>query len=137
MMASKSVLLFGMPALLLALPVFAERPVKATIPFDFTVGGTSMAAGDYDVEFPIPGTVLVRRQDRKASCTVIVHGVYASRTPEEGKLVFNKYGESHFLSQVWIPGYNQGKQLVTSKAEREMIAQSRGAVVTTVAAKRR
>jgi hypothetical protein len=38
----------------------------------------------------------------------------------QGRLVFNKYGETYFLSQVWSPGYSQGRALNKSKTEDEI-----------------
>ena len=43
-----------------------------------------------------------------------------NNAPNEGRLVFNKYGETYFLSQVWTPGYSQGGALTKSKTEREI-----------------
>jgi hypothetical protein len=41
-------------------------------------------------------------------------------TPTKARLVFNKYGDTYFLSQVWSSGYAQGSALYQSKTEREL-----------------
>ena len=105
---------------LVALPVFAERPMNVTIPFDFAVGNTHMTAGEYQVTFDIPGTIRVSSADRKATCTVITNAAHAKKTLEVGSLVFNRYGKSYFLSHVWSSGYDQGRAMLPSKAEKEL-----------------
>ena len=43
-------------------------------------------------------------------------------TPDKGKLVFHKYGDEYFLSQVWKPGANIGNQLRKTQREIEVAA---------------
>ncbi len=119
-MSKKTFATLSLMLLLVATPIFAERPLHATIPFDFRVGNTLMTAGDYTVKFLVPGTVIVQRADYKAACAVITMAVQSNKTPDVGKLVFNRYGNSHFLSQIWSPGYGQGRQVHKSKVETEL-----------------
>jgi hypothetical protein len=46
--------------------------------------------------------------------------VTSASTNDNGKLVFNRYGNQYFLSQVWAAGSDSGHQLRPSKAEREI-----------------
>ena len=46
-----------------------------------------------------------------------------SRQTGPGAIVFNRYGDRYFLSQIWKPHNATGKQAVKSAAEREQIAQ--------------
>jgi len=39
--------------------------------------------------------------------------------PAEGKLIFHRYGDRYFLSQMWMPGNPTGRELPPSKAELE------------------
>jgi hypothetical protein len=119
-MINKTSATLSLIALLVVAPAFAQRPLNADIPFDFTVGKTHMSAGKYSVNFDIPGTVRIVRDDRTAACVVHTMGVQATKTPEAGKLVFNRYGDSYFLSQIWSPGYDSGRALQKSKAEVEI-----------------
>jgi len=45
--------------------------------------------------------------------------------PDEGRLVFNKYGDTYYLSEVWKPGDSQGGALAKSKTEREIARTTR------------
>jgi hypothetical protein len=107
-----------------ALTVFAasaQDRVEANIPFEFRVGQSLLPAGKYTVGTLGPsGTVMIRSVDARAAAIVITNAAQTNQRPTTGKLVFRKYGETHFLSQVWRPGYDQGRELVPTKAEREM-----------------
>jgi hypothetical protein len=46
-------------------------------------------------------------------------------TPE---LVFHKYGNSYFLSEIWT-GLGQGRQLPKSEREKELARETRGSEV--------
>jgi hypothetical protein len=46
--------------------------------------------------------------------------VRANQTQEETKLVFHKYGDQYFLSQIWTPGGNTGRELLMPRFEREL-----------------
>ena len=113
-----AVVLSVLPA---ATAVAQNRMLAAHIPFDFQIGETPLPAGRYDLDTGvIPGAILIRRDDRRATAVVLTHAVQAKGNVTEGKLVFNRYGEEHFLSQVWTPGYSQGRELKPSKREREI-----------------
>ena len=44
----------------------------------------------------------------------------ASEPKTESKLIFNRYGDRYFLSQVWTAGNSSGRQLLKSDREKEM-----------------
>src|SRR5260370_5328161 len=54
------------------------------------------------------------------------NGVYvpthaATRTTSDGsKLVFHRYGDTYFLSAVWVTGNPTGRQLFPSRSERDL-----------------
>ena len=118
-MTTKMLAKWSLTALLTLNPAFAQPIAKATIPFDFSVGGTKMTAGAYTVRSVVPGTVQLSRDDSKSSAIVITFGVQAQKPPQGASLVFNRYGNAYFLSQVWGAGNSLGKQLQQSKPERE------------------
>ena len=125
-MSKKAFATLSLLTLFVAGPIFAESPLKATIPFDFTVAGTRMTAGEYTIALDKPGTVWIIRDDRRASCGVVTMGVSARQVPEAGKLVFHNYRGTFFLSQIWSPGNEYGRQLHKSRLERE-VARNAGA----------
>jgi len=136
-MSQKAFTTVGLLALVVAAPIFAETPLKANIPFNFTVGSTRMAAGEYTIMFDNPATVRVVREDGTSACVTITIPASTGKTPEVGKLVFNNYGGSFFLSQIWSPGYDQGRQLRKSKLELEVARNTGGVQLASIHAARR
>ena len=127
-------------AALLATPLaFAQSTyLTAVIPFDFVVGDRTLPAGSYQVQCNLHGapTVILRGVDVKAAHIVLTMATNSAKLPKEGKLIFNRYGNSNFLAQVWRPGVSQGNLLPTSKTEREMAARAARGGTTEVAVTR-
>jgi hypothetical protein len=119
-MSNKILVLVGALTMITAVPAFAERPLKLSIPFDFNVGSTNMEAGDYQVSFPNPSAVLIQRVDRRQSTIVLTNHKQATASEKNARLVFHRYGDRHFLSQIWSPDYVNGRVVVQSKAEVEL-----------------
>ena len=121
----------------------ANNQMKASIPFKFIVGQTQMPAGDYTISF-VNGasgatTMLIKSADDHASKMVQMLPVEAREIRESGKLVFNRYGQQYFLSQIWSPADQTGLELAPSRAERALereIAQTERERVTLALARR-
>lgn len=90
--------------------------LKARIPFDFIVGSETFRAGDHTVERPTPGVLLIRNSSNR---TAMVFSIRV-QAPWHNypKLVFKRYGNQHFLSQVW-DGVSDGRELPMSPRQRE------------------
>lgn len=105
--------------------LMAQNPMEVTVPFDFTVGSKSFAAGVYTVHNGVaPAVVAIRSADGRSSIMTLTNGVQARTAPGKGKLIFNRYGDSYFLSQIWTPGNEVGRQLPPSSTEKELIAKA-------------
>jgi frataxin-like iron-binding protein CyaY len=50
----------------------------------------------------------------------LTNGVQTLTPKKQGVLIFNRYGNKHFLSQVWIAGSNMGRVFRQSRSEREL-----------------
>jgi hypothetical protein len=95
------------------------RPVW-DVPFDFIVGDETLPAGQYTIQRGVtPGAVLVYNLDGKDSHFRLSNPIYGNAA-DHSVLVFNRYGNQHFLSRVWIAGREDGSELKKSKLEREM-----------------
>jgi hypothetical protein len=101
----------------------SDHKTVATVPFEFMVGGQHMAAGTYGVTTS-QSTVLIRGEESGSATFALASWAYAAKTQERAKLVFKRYGDRYFLSQVWYPGTNQGRELGISKVERELASNS-------------
>jgi len=116
----------GAAVLLLAPAVYAQT--LADVPFDFQVGYDRMPAGEYLVQptqFGSPAISITNRQTRETKM-VLTDTITAGNLSDTGKLVFNRYGDRYFLSQVWRAGFSTGCLLHKSKAEREIARASAG-----------
>jgi hypothetical protein len=93
------------------------------IPFNFIIGQKILPSGEYTVgvRSVASNTVwLVQSRDARAGAFFLTIPVQASETQEKTKLVFHKYGDQYFLSQIWIPGSSSGRELSMPRMEREL-----------------
>ena len=79
-----------------------ESAVKANIPFNFTVGDTSMPAGEYIISRPASHIVKIQSADRQHAAFVVASHSY-EEAGAAGKVVFDKYGEYYFLRHILCP----------------------------------
>jgi hypothetical protein len=107
--------------------------LDGNVPFAFHIGDVVLPAGNYSLRPSTvsPSILSIQASDQPAGtimfpCSIRIQAASAQNT----HLVFNRYGNTYFLSQVWEGiGSNRGLQLVRSKAERmtvrEMVAAAR------------
>jgi hypothetical protein len=93
----------------------------ANVPFDFIAGSKECQSGKYDARV-INGVDLmaIRSADRDNQVLAFTHpssGALDARALN-AKLVFHRYGNTYFLSQVWMAGENTGRELSKSRRER-------------------
>jgi hypothetical protein len=100
----------------------AQETMRVNVPFDFVAGNTSLPAGEYLVEAsgPTHTLLLIDRKDAISSALINTNAAVSAGPQSESKLVFNRYGDRYFLSQVWTAGYSSGRQLLKSAREKEM-----------------
>ena len=81
-------------------------------------------AGKYKVR-PISSAsanvLLVRSEDNRAAEIVCTNSVQSTKPVANGKLIFNRYGDQYFLSEMWFPGERIGNQLVKSEREEALL----------------
>jgi hypothetical protein len=113
-------------ALLINVPLSAQTIARATIPFDFTVGQTQMSAGTYEISPLAHAAIVIRDSKAAKSVLIMVRSERSRNSDSRAKLVFNRYGDKYFLSQV-SRGFGAGvMQLPTSKLEKEVRIASSG-----------
>lgn len=100
----------------------AQELMIVNIPFDFAVGTKTLPAGEYSVkDSPTLQTLLlIDRDDPSQGAFLLTQPVDAHGLQSESKLVFNRYDNRYFLSQVWSAGKSRGRQLSRSDREKEM-----------------
>ena len=109
-------------ALLLLISVpssYAQTAVRATVPFNFMVGKAEMPAGTYTINRLSSSAIEIKGSTTKKSAVSIVWSEGASASDSDAKLVFNRYGDSYFLSQVSRGDGTNVLRLPASKREQE------------------
>jgi hypothetical protein len=112
-------------AALIVLMAVAAAPAQsvrlvADIPFTFVAGDSTLPAGQYTVEPMSSHVVRLRCADLRSSALFQTIGVSGRDLQGGGKLIFNRYGETYFLFQIWSPGYSTGHELPKSRLERRL-----------------
>jgi hypothetical protein len=101
-----------------------ESPyLKAHIPFDFIAGNRTLPAGDYLIKRGLsnsPDVLLIRGKENKEAMFLLVNETQAQVTPTESQLVFDRFGDSYFLSTIWLAGEDLGCEAPMPKAEHEL-----------------
>jgi hypothetical protein len=95
-------------------------PIRATIPFGFNIGGTWLEAGTYVVKLE-NGQVcrLIDEKGRTKAVTLTNAVMDTKKQNGQSRLIFNRYGDQHFLSSIFWEGYTEGRELLMSPAEIE------------------
>ena len=99
----------------------ASSLVRASIPFDFTVGDKTLPAGDYlwqRVWENSDSVMKITSRDGHRSVTFMTHSVIDNKNQTGARLVFRRYGSEYFLAQVWTGFDSSGRELHRSAAER-------------------
>jgi len=97
--------------------------VVGVIPFPFAVAGHTLPAGTYIVSRVNNNTLRIH-ESMRPGILVVTNAAQRSKFDNSSKLVFHRYENSYFLSQVWITGNNQGREVLPSPAEKEMAAKA-------------
>jgi hypothetical protein len=94
--------------------------ILVNIPFSFLVGNHHLPPGSYLVARAPNGSLRISRTEDRSSCLfVTVHSV-ESRVSQPPKVVFHRYADTYFLTEVWNGEGRIGRQLLRSKAEQEL-----------------
>ena len=98
------------------------NPMRAKIPFDFSVGNKKFPAGEYTFSrlsgFSDNHAMLVSNADASVHVFQSTFEASALKAKNESTLVFHKYGDQYFLEQIWTSGEQEGTQLSESRSER-------------------
>ena len=101
-----------------------QYKLNVDIPFDFTVSGQKLPAGKYSVgrahEASGDSVLQVRSTDGHSTANRFSIPVVNFRTKSRAELIFHRYGDQYFLSEVWPAGGGTGRAFVKTHAERDL-----------------
>jgi hypothetical protein len=118
-----------------AVSAYGQSVIKRqtfVVPFEFSVGGKVMPAGEYAVSGE---TLIVRIQSKDRKQNVVVLPVSTRIGPlsrTEVKLKFRRYGDQYYLAQVWLPD-GVGRELRRERRTDSDVAANYGMVEITAA----
>lgn len=107
------------------LPASALSPeylMTIQVPFEFQVNEKVLPAGKYLIKRDPQAPLLLLIQCPKQNVWVTVHTIPHSQSgpPNQTSLMFQSYGEQHFLTEVRVAGYENGYALIKSKDEQRL-----------------
>jgi hypothetical protein len=83
---------------------YAQRTMRATVPFEFTVGNKIFSAGEYSIVNPAPDRLDVRDSRGHLLALLVTHNTLPPINNNNGgpRLIFFVVGGEHVLAQVWM-----------------------------------
>ncbi len=112
--------LLGLGVLLATVSAYAQSAkLKADVPFEFVVAGRTMPNGEYTIQTldAVDHALSISGESQKPSI-FLAHSCVSTK-PVQTKLVFRRYGDQYFLSEIWTAGNEAGYQLSKSRREAE------------------
>jgi hypothetical protein len=115
-------------ALLLLTPLVASAQVShkgaiaGQVPFEFVVGDRVVPAGKCIIQAAptAADTILIRNDDASVSLFSALTFGEARQIPETHELVFHKYGDRYFLSEIRVAGNRVVYEVPQSRQEAEL-----------------
>ena len=96
--------------------------VRATVPFDFTVGDKLLPAGTYTIKEQSQHVIVIQNNDKPIAMLSLVDGD-SNKSPNGGKLKFHRYGSQYFLTEILCDRANMNLEVPTSKTEKRTAQQ--------------
>jgi hypothetical protein len=116
--------------------LYAQTKAVANVPFQFTVATVSMPAGEYSLQ-ALPnasGVIQISNLATRRSVLVMAPATgstYKGDPTDTGKVIFHRYGDRYFFSEVWSPGGLRGCAK-PPKLEQELRASNPGIEMASV-----
>ena len=103
----------------------SEARVKAYVPYSFVVNNTTMPAGTYivtvsDNDAADLNVLEIKSENGKIAVLFETVPVQATRIERRSELVFDKIGDTYFLSRVFMSGDQGGNELLKSKKQKRL-----------------
>jgi hypothetical protein len=120
MKRTTAIALIAMANFALAGTSFAQsNGVRATVPFDFTVGDRLLPSGTYTIQTqPRDAHLIVIRSHDKPIATLSLVNPDDNKSPNGGMLLFHKYGGQYFLSEILCDRAGMNVEISPSKMEK-------------------
>jgi hypothetical protein len=120
MKRTAAIALIAMANFVLAGTSFAQsNGVRATVPFDFTVGTKLFPPGTYTIQKKsMNANVILIESHDKPIATFYPVNPDGNKSPNGGKLLFHKYSDQYFLSEILCDQADMDVEIPPSKTEK-------------------
>lgn len=98
----------------------AQEQAVAHIPFAFENGSQHLPAGTYRIDLTSGSLMLLRGTVANSAGFATTIPKIAFNPPQTGKVVFHRYGDRYFISEVWFAGESTGHVFMQSRAEKQL-----------------
>ncbi len=116
-------------------PALAQvRVVEANVPFDFVVGTKTMPAGEYSLSLIGAGALRISQLNGPEVAGIIAAPVGGNDNAAP-RLLFHRYGNRAFLTEVWLGEMSVSHRLYASPAELEYAKTTKQETTTILASK--
>ena len=93
-------------------------PVEFTTSFPFTVGNTTVPAGNYTIRPDDDNPAVMELTGMHAAVLFETQNTQARETPSKTEVVFKRYGDGYVLKDIFLEGSNDGAESISVEAER-------------------
>jgi type IV secretory pathway protease TraF len=112
--------------------VAQEQAVVVQVPFAFENGTQHLPAGKYRIDLNSEPLMSLHGTVANSAGFAMTIPAITSKPSQRGKVVFHRYGNRYFLSEVWMAGESTGRVCVMSRREKNLqIAQNAAAITNT------
>jgi hypothetical protein len=98
--------------------------LKANVPFNFVATAGTLPSGEYMLRSVdrIDNAIAISGEGQKPSIFLATPclSLKTAQAPGKAKLVFSRYGDQYFLSEIWMEGSTVGHKLPKTHRELEM-----------------
>jgi hypothetical protein len=97
--------------------------VQANVPFEFHAGNAKLPAGTYRIRMMEDSDLTVMEissMDGSKTALFQVQESESNSTPDHSELIFNKYGDTYFLSELFDEGDPSGSKVMESSLEKKI-----------------
>ena len=99
--------------------------VKVKVPFNFVVANKTFPQGEYLLS-SVREEIFVQDSAGKRVAMVLTNAVGGRTVGKTGEVVFECYTNLCFLSQLWTPGQDTGRELPKTRLETEIAKRETG-----------
>jgi hypothetical protein len=116
----------GLLALMIAVPARAQLPgtsIRINIPFNFIVRGRTLPSGTYEFRRinDTQEALIVRNVvDHHDQVIFQTERLDEAKAPNHSEIVFHRYGEGYFLSEILTAAERTGSEVIPSQEERQL-----------------